>query len=190
MPGLLTAIIGLIGVAIGGWIANRNQKNERRHRRNAEQLRFYAELLSIRKMILAKSELRLRLHNASHKSWKEEIRPAIEQGPTPLVHELYARREGEFDKLSEYEDNQLRNEIIPLYRKMVDVWVANMGQAEESTQKHFAALVDFVEIWNRYLNNSLPQAVVRELTHQESSLYPLYDDIEKQVMRLKQELLK
>jgi hypothetical protein len=190
VPGLLSAVFGLLGVVIGGWIATRNQTKERRHRRYEEQLRFYGELLSIRKIILAKSELRLRLSNLAHKAWQEEIRPASEQGPTPLRDELYARRSDEYDKLADYSDNQLRDELIPLYRKMLDYWTANMAQAEPSTQQHFATFVDFVEIWNRFLKQSLPAAVIREITHEEKKLYPLYEDIEQQVERLRKELLK
>jgi hypothetical protein len=190
MPGFLSAIFGLLGVVIGGLIATRNQFKERRHRRYEEQLRFYAELLSIRMVIRAKSELRLRLSNLAHKAWQEEIRPASDQGPTPLRDELYARRSEEYDELADYSDNQLRVELIPLYHKMLDHWTANMAQAEPSTQQHFATFVDFVEIWDRFLKKSLPAAVIRQITHEEKKLYPLYEDIEKQVERLRKELLK
>jgi hypothetical protein len=190
VPGLLSAIFGLLGVVIGGWIANRNQGKERRHRRYEEQLRFYAELLSIRTVIRAKSELRLRLGNLAHAAWQEEIRPASEQGPTPLREEVYARRSEEYDKLADYNDNQLRDELIPLYHKMLDHWTANMAQAEPSTQQHFATFVDFVEIWDRFLKKSLPTEVIRQITHEEKKLYPLYEDIEKQVERLRKELLR
>src|SRR5882757_7329794 len=111
LPGLLSAIFGLIGVAVGGWITNHNQSKERRHRRCEEQLRFYAELLSIRMVIRAKSELRLRLSNLAHAAWQDELRPASEQGATLLRDELYARRSEEYDKLADYSDNQLRDEL-------------------------------------------------------------------------------
>jgi hypothetical protein len=50
--------------------------------------------------------------------------------------------------------------------------------------------VDFVEIWDRFLKKSLPAAVIRQITHEEKKLYSLYEDIEKQVERLRKELLK
>jgi hypothetical protein len=186
---LVPALSGLAGTLVGGWIATRNQGKDRRHRRYEEQLRFYAELLSIRKVIRAKSELRQRLHSMLHESWNDDPR-AMEQFRTPFMEDLHKRRGEEYDKLFEYSNDQLRNELIPLYRKMIDVWVANMGQAEESTQKYFSTLVDFVEIWNRFLHGSLPQGVVRQSTDQEKTLYPLYDDIEQQVARLRKELVR
>jgi hypothetical protein len=187
---LIPALSGLAGTFLGGWIANSNQRKERKHRRHEEQLRFYAELMSIRMVIRAKSELRLRLSNIAHKAWHEEIGLASEQGPTPLRDELYSRRSEEYDKLADYSDNQLRDELIPLYHKMLDYWTANMAHAEPSTQQHFATFVDFVEIWDRFLKKSLPAAVIRQITHEEKKLYSLYEDIEKQVERLRKELLK
>jgi hypothetical protein len=190
MPSLVSALSGLLGVLVGGWITNRNQRAERRHRRFEEQLRFYAELMSIRMVIKAKSELRLRLTNLAHAAWQEEIGATSAQGPTPLRNELYAQRSQEYDKLSDYSDNQLRDELIPLYHKMLDYWTANMAQVEQSTQQHFATFVDFVEIWDRFLKKSLPAAVLRQINHEEKKLYPLYEDLEKQVTRLREELKK
>ena len=54
---LIPALSGLAGTLLGAWIATRNQAKERRHRMYEAQLHFYAELLSMRKVIVAKSEL-------------------------------------------------------------------------------------------------------------------------------------
>jgi hypothetical protein len=184
------AASGLLGASVGGWIANHNQNKERRHRRYREQLGFYAELLSIRKLILAKTELRVKLSNAAHHGWKEEISQTGDNPSSPLRADLYARREDEYDRLENYSNKQVKEEIVPLYRKMLDYWIANMAQAEPSTQKHFTAFVEYVEIWNRFLQNSLPATVLKEITHKEKKLYPLYEDIEANVERLRKELLK
>jgi hypothetical protein len=186
---LVPALFGLTGTLVGGWITAHNQTKDRLNRRYAEQLLFYAEMLSIRKTILAKSEIRLRLHNIMHKVLQEEAQLVRLEEITPQFEKKQARLSDEYDKLIDYSDNQLRNELIPLYRKMVDVWVANMGQAKESTQEHFAALVEYVEIWNRFLDQSLPNTVVRRLEHEEPKLYPLYKDIEEQVVRLRKEIV-
>jgi hypothetical protein len=187
---LVPAMSGLLGTLVGGWIANRNQGKERKHRRYREQLSFYAELLSIRKVIHTKSDFRARLSIAAHHGWKEDLSQTRNDPSSPLRKELYARRENEYDRLEEYSNKQTTEEIIPLYRKMLDCWIANMSQAEPSTQKHFAALVEYVEMWNRYFQNSLPATVLKEIQHKEETLFPLYDDIEANVERLRKELLK
>ena len=116
---LVPAVSGLLGVAIGGWIAATNQNKDRSHRRNEDQLRFYAGLLSLRKVILAKSELRNRLSIIAHKAWKDELGSTLGSEQSELRTELYKQREKEYDQLSDYSDNQLREELIPLYRKML-----------------------------------------------------------------------
>jgi hypothetical protein len=190
LPALFSALSGLVGVILGGWITNRNQSRERRHRRYEEQLRFYAELFSIRSLIRAKSELRQRLSVIAHKAWNEEVEQTLGHSTSPLRDELYKQRSDEYDKLADYSDAQLRDELIPLYHKMLDHWTANMAQGEPSTQRHFATLVDYVEIWDRFLKRTLPAAVIKELGHEEKKLYPLYEDIERNVSRLRAELLK
>lgn len=172
LPGFVSAVFGLVGVIVGGWITNRNQAIERRNRRYTEQLRFYAELLSIRKVIRAKSLLREEFRGFAHKA-KDEI------------------GDDEFERFIKYSDDELRDELIPLYRKMLDHLVANMALAEPSTQQHFDKLVQYVEEWNRFLKGSLPAAIARQIsTDQEKKLYPLYEDLQQQVDRLRQELVK
>lgn len=179
LPGLLSALFGLIGVVTGGWITSRNQSGERKHRRYQDQLGFYAKLFAIRSVIRAKSELRVRLHSIADRAWREKIEHADE---IPQFEE--------FEKLLEYSNTQMRQELVPLYRQMLDEWTGNMALAEPSTQQHFAALVDYVEIWNRFLDKSLPAEVMNEIGHEEAQLYPLYKDIETNVERLRGELVK
>ena len=93
-----------------------------------------------------------------------------------------------YEKLKEYSDDQLRNDIIPMYRKMVEHLMSHMAFAEESTIVHYPAFVEFVEIWNRFLAKSLPREVAQKLSHAEKNLYPLYDDIEANARRLSEEL--
>lgn len=184
LPGLISAICGLVGVALGGWIATHNQSEERKQRRYGDQLHFYAELFSIRCVIRAKSELRLRLHTLAHKGWQEGIDTF---GRNSVLSEGV---DAVYQKLFDYSDTQLREELVPLYRRMLDYWTANMAQAEPSTQKHFTAFVDYVEIWNRFLQKSLPTSVIQEIGHEEKKLYPLYEDIEHHLERLRCLVLK
>jgi hypothetical protein len=65
-----------------------------------------------------------------------------------------------------------------------------MGLAEPSTVKHYGTLVEFVEIWNRGLQKSLPGKVIARLNHEERKLYPFYEDLEAQAQRLREQLKK
>jgi hypothetical protein len=65
-----------------------------------------------------------------------------------------------------------------------------MGLAEPSTIEHYGNLVEFVEIWNRALQKTLPRKVVDHLDHHERKLYLFYADLEAQAQRLRDELKK
>ena len=59
-----------------------------------------------------------------------------------------------------------------------------MWLAESSTRLHYDTLVEFVEIWNRQLKNSLESEVISVIDHSEKNLVPLYDDLRKNFERL------
>jgi hypothetical protein len=64
-----------------------------------------------------------------------------------------------------------------------------MWLAEPSTLEHYTALVEYVEVWNRALEHTIPDDVVLELDHDEKKLHPFYADLSLQFKRL-QELTK
>ena len=58
---MISAVSGLAGVCLGGWLAQRNQRIERRQRRIREQLeQFYAPMLGYRQRLRARGELRVK----------------------------------------------------------------------------------------------------------------------------------
>jgi hypothetical protein len=163
------AIAGLVGVLVGGWITTRSQKTERQHQRIREQLSgFYSVLLGMRSQIRAKSEVRLKVRNIARKVQRDE----------------------EFQKLIEYDKRQLQEELVPLYREILDHVTKNMWLAEPSTLTHYGTLVEYVEVWNRSLEKSLPTDVAFEIDHDEQKLYPFYEDLKSQFEHLQAELKK
>jgi len=184
---IVPALSALFGVLIGGLITSHNQKKDRQHRRMKEQLDdFYAVLVSMRMQIRAKSELRETLRAIGGDAWKQELEPAGND------LEAKARIENvwwpQYEKIFEYDALQLENELIPLYREMLTHMTKHVGLAEPSTLTHYKALVDYVEIWNRYLQETLPGKVMKLLGHEEKKLYPLYDDLVVHFRRLQKEL--
>jgi|SRR5208337_2026479 len=183
---LIPALAGLVGVAVGGWMTGHHQKKERESAFIKERLRdFYAPLLRMRSEIRAKSELRVKITSVTHADWQgkfegitdPEAKKAIDLQESPRV-----------EKVFDYNDKQLREEIVPLYRKMLEWFSSRMWLAEPSTLTHYSALVEFVELWNRV--DTLPGSAVMKLEHSEKKLYPLYDDLKTNFERLSKELRK
>lgn len=182
----ISAASGLLGVAVGGWITARHQRIERRKKHLSDQLQlFYAPLIGILLEIRAKSEVRVKLSTTARDSWSS----LFENVQSPHIKERIQKdKEPEFTKLFDYNNRQLTEDIVPLYRKMLAIFNDQIGFAEESTLNHFRALVEFVEIWNRFLKGTLPMEVLDKIEHKEETLSDLYTDLKTQFDRLHKEL--
>jgi hypothetical protein len=177
----ISAASGLLGVLIGGLMSSRGQKAERRNARIREQLHdFYSPLLGIREEIRAKSELRTKLHSAANAAWQKQVAIHNRSVPEDI--------EAQFNKVIDYSNEQLEKDLVPLYRKMLDLYLSNKWLAEESTRGFTYELVEFVEIWNRYFAESLPRQVLNEIEHTEAKLQPFYSDLQDNFNRLSKEL--
>ena len=183
---LIAACAGLAGVALGGAITIWSQTKERRQARIREKLdKFYSPLLGIRKQILAKSEVRKKVHHCGEVEW-----PALFVGITSPEEKARITKERwpAFEAMMQYSEGQLKKELVPLYNQMVLYFTTNMQFAEDATREHFGALVEFTELWNRNLQSPMPPEVVLCLKHDEKTLYPFYDDLEAQFRMLRKKL--
>ena len=68
---------------------------------------------------------------------------------------------------------------------MVQTFHDNISLAEPETRKHFPVLVEYVEVWNSFLQGKLPGQVSQSLRHTEANLHPLYDNIRETHERLR-----
>jgi hypothetical protein len=100
--------------------------------------------------------------------------------PVPKTH-IFAP----FAKVIEYNNLQLKQEILPLYSHMLDTFTANYRLAEECTRAHYPELVRFVDVWQRFIADAVPGPVLKEIRHSEEGLEPLYSDLEAQLARLR-----
>ena len=142
-------------------------------------------MLGMRSLILSKSEARQKIRAIAGSAWTEKFDPEMHPD---TKQEISGRSSSSFDKLLDYDNTQLREEIVPLYRKMLEHFSSHMSLAERSTQKHYDALCEFVEIWNRSLEKSLPPEVASRIQHDEKKLYPFYNDLQDNFDRLAEEL--
>ena len=193
MPDFLNTIIaataGLLGVGLGGAITLFNQRRQRADERIQRQLsEFYAPFLGIRMRILAKSELRVKSSGAHGAAWAELFAVPRAQGNTELLKKITDEKWPAFEEAQKYSEREWIEEIVPLYRRMLDLFTDKMWLAEPSTRRHFGVLVEFVEIWNRYIAGGIANEAVPLLGHDEDKVKPLYEDVANHVEGLSEKL--
>ncbi len=164
MDAIITAVAALVvgfgGALLGAWLTGRHQQAQRRAEFLEHQLRdFYSPLVSLLDRILAKTRLRVRLRQAARED------PRV-QGD-------------EFTRLIQYDNRQFVEEIIPAYQGMLAVFRDNLWLAEPETRSHFPALIEFVEIWDRWLNAAIPDELIQLVGHSEEPLHPFYDHLRR-----------
>jgi len=184
----ITAGAGFLGVIVGGGVAIYSQRRQKQHDRIRDQLeKLYSPLIGILLEIRAKSEVRVKLTTAGRDSWAAQFEGV--QSPH-IKQRIQQDLEPEYIRLFDYNNEQLLGDIVPLYQKMLAVFTEQIGLAEESTLTHYPALVEFVEIWNRFVKKSLPRDVLDKIEHKEETLTAFYADLRKQFDRLRKRLRK
>ena len=165
------------------WIQRAIQTEARQIRFIERQLEeFYSPMMGCLRKIQAKSLLRLEIGKVSHVAWKE----ICKRHPDPFLdHEKYFEP---FMKAIRYNNKELREEIIPLYDEMLSIFTEKYWLANPSTRKWFSELSAFVGLWHRWLDESIPADVVREIGHNEDQLKPFYEDLESYIDMLQKRL--
>jgi molecular chaperone GrpE (heat shock protein) len=187
IQGILPALTGFLGVFVGGWISGRHLKQERKHKRIREQLEgFYSPMLGMRLEIRAKSELRVKISSMADAAWQESV--ARLAGNYDAIAKLEKNTFPEFEKVIQYDEQQLRGELIPMYERMVQHFSSHLWLAEPSTRAFYGDLVEYVEIWNRFLKNTIPREVLKKIEHSEGKFNPFYDDLVTQMEKLQKAL--
>ncbi len=149
------ATAGLLGVVIGAWLTSRREKVQRRLGFIERQLKgLYSPLLGIRKEIELRSELRVRIHDATGAAWRDLCEDARGRGGVDALQELSDKRGPVFKGLIEYDNTQFRQELMPAYRKMVTTFRDNLWLAERETQAYLGPLIEFVDLWDRWISDS------------------------------------
>jgi len=133
-------------------------------------------MLGIQERIKGKLRVTTEVADASQKNWRRSIEEA-----GPWIENVRENQSPKLTKIIEYENQQLKEELIPLYRQMVDLFTVKMHLTEHSTRQHFAALVEFVDLWDRRLRDALPTDptdVAKLFGASEKDLEALYKDLE------------
>lgn len=146
---------------------------------------FYSPIAGYRKRIKAKSEVRKKVSTAANEAWKELCAPYAEAEQPMFNHEeLYAP----YGKIIKYDNQQLREELMPLYRKILDLFTDKYWLADNDTRTYYQDFLEFVEIWERYLAEALPGDVIQKLEHTEENVLPFYEHVEQKLSILQDEI--
>ena len=179
LPYLAPLIAGYLGYRYG----IRQLKWQKRRDFIEKQLNgFYSPMIGCYKKIKAKSDLRFEISKASDIAWHK----ICDEHPRPFLdHEKYFEP---FNKSIIYDNKQLREELIPLYIQMVSIFSENLWLTNPSTRNWYTELSRFVDLWLRWLDNSIPEEVILELNHTEEKLLPFYQELDAQLCLLQTEL--
>ena len=185
-PLLLQMLSALVGAVIVYIFGIRKLSIQLRNTFIEKQLsEFYSPISGYRKRIRAKSELRVEISNAANASWQEICAQYTEARQIMNNHEeLFAP----YKSIIEYDNKQLREELMPLYRKMLDVVTEKYWLADEDTRAYYKDFLEFIEIWERFLAETLPGEVIKKLDHNEEKLHPFYEHLEKKLSELQAEV--
>ena len=95
-----------------------------------------------------------------------------------LIKQLREEHSAKFAAIID-DDNSTHLEIVmPMYREMVKIFREKMWLAELETRTYFSTLIEFVDIWDRWLRKALPGHVLQKLEHSEEKLHAFYSHIE------------
>lgn len=173
------ALSGLAGVVIGAWLTGRRETRQRRLAFVEKQLKdFYSPLLGLRKEIRARSELRERVFDAADAAWRQLCAQASEVSVETL-QQLSRTRGPEFNGLIEYDNRQLQEDLLPAYRQMAKLFRENLWLADSDTREHYVKLLEFVELWERWMAKAIPAEVIQGLGHSEENLRELYEHLQQ-----------
>lgn len=174
------ALAAFFGVIVGAWLTSRRERGARSLFFLEKQLTdFYSPMVGIRNQIRMLSELRLKISQSADRNWRKLCDEAREDGGAKVLRERTEERKEAFEAIINYNNQQLTESLIPSYQRMIEVFRENYYLAEPATKAYFKDLLEFVNLWDRWLKKAIPREVLEDLDHGEEILLPFYAHIEE-----------
>jgi hypothetical protein len=171
------ALAGLCGVLIGSWLTSRRERQQRQLAFFEKQLVFfYSPLLGVRNEIQAYGQLRVRIQGEARSAWAQLCTESEDLSPHDRQR-ITAERGPEFTRIIDFENDRLHEELLPAYRKMVTLFRENYWLAEPMTREYYTNVLEFVDLWERWVKKALPVEVLERLEHTEDKLNPFYEHL-------------
>jgi hypothetical protein len=186
---LISALSGLVGVFLGGWLSDRRERQKQRNDFIRLQLsEFYGPLLSIFTEIGAREALRVKVVRTITHLHERQMQEIRQQG-----HEV-AHHAGvdSLNKLAVATNDERRifcETAMPAYRKMLAIFREKIWLVEPATRNYFTPFVEFIDIWERTLRDTISPDIVTEMGHDAQNLHSFYCNIESTHDLLRQRLM-
>src|SRR5438045_9244103 len=143
LSGAITAFAGFLGVLVGALLTGRRERTQRRLAFTEARLKeFYSPMLGMRKEIRVLSELRLHIDNTTIATAADFTTVGANQSS-----ELSFAKRTLYEKQIEYNNTQLREQLLPTYRRMTELFRDKYWLADADTREFYGELLEYVEIW-------------------------------------------
>jgi hypothetical protein len=177
----------LIAAVLTGWLTDRREHRKQRIDFVSKQLaEFYGPLLGMRQEIFARSELRMKIHNVAETLYQQRLEKYA--GNIEALQRASDEYMPLLDAMIEDDNRALAETLMPLYRKMVEIFRDKMWLAEPQTRSYFPRLVEFVDVWDRVLRDALPRDVPGAVGHGEINLHEFYEHVQSTHDRLRRSI--
>jgi RHS repeat-associated protein len=131
---------------------------------------FYAPLAGLRKQIRAKSELRVKIQGSYGGDDERQLKA--------------------FEATIDYHNKQFKEELLPKYREMLDLFTTRYHLAYAETRDFYPLFLEYVEIWNIHLAEAISGEAISELDHREEKVKPFYEHLEQKMQQLQDEIAR
>ncbi len=183
---IIAPAIGPLGVAVGGWTAHQNHRYELRQQLLQRKLEeFYGPRLALRHRLKAELGLGLRISQIPAEQWPKKGSGVRDPADIEKIRrpELPA-----YERDIEYDNRERKEEALPGFPETYRIFFENMYLAKPCTGSQVAELVNFIEVWERRMQESLAAKVLLRLDHSEAQLHPFHEDLEKRFASLQREV--
>ena len=157
LTAVLPLLSGVIGVFVGAWLTSRRESRQRRHDFVTKQLsHLYSPILGLRKEITMRGDLQSKIHGAADTKWRALCADARQKGGEEALKRLTEERGPEFLRLISFENRQVAEEVMPTHRRILAIFRDNLWLADKDTQDYLPRLIEYVELWDRWLQKAIP----------------------------------
>jgi hypothetical protein len=167
LPALLGLIGGLGGVALGAWLVQRRERQQRELAFVERQLKeFYSPMLGLRTEIETRTHLRGRIQTTAGAVWRD----LTDGRPGQPIRQMDATKEATFQRLIEDDSTTFKEQLLPAYQQMAALFRESLWLADADTRSYYPELMEYLDVWERYLRQAIPGEVVSALGHTEDTL--------------------